>query len=170
MNWTDEPATWKQLKFLKQCGYQLERRLTKIEAAVLISRYNGHPEGLPVQNEGQETIQAQHLRRAVDAARRELAERGKGQTDLEQAVAERQEFWLDTCRGAAHLKSGCMQVLELYRTHGCLFTEPTRKQVQDILDALDAAMPLWDQEHPELFYQALKLNFPELCKQAGLRA
>ena len=169
MIWSDEPATWKQLKFLKGCGYQPVHRLTKIEAATLIGRYQGHPEMLSVQNEVTETIKAHHLRRAVETAKREVLERGRGHTEVERTLAERQEFWVDTFRGSAHLKSGCTQVLELYRTQGCLFSEPTRKQVQDILDALDAALPLWDQEHPELFYEALKLNFPELRKQAGLK-
>jgi hypothetical protein len=30
------------------------------------------------------------------------------------------------------------------------------------LDALDAAMGSWDRDYPQLFYQALELNFPEL--------
>ena len=169
MDWSNEPATWKQLKFLKSCGYEAGHRLTKTEAAVIIGRYQGHPEALAVQNDVQETVKAHHLRRAVENAKREVMERGRGHTEVERTIAERQEFWVDTFRGSAHLKSGCNQVLELYRTHGCLFSEPTRKQVQDILDALDAAMPVWDQEHPELFYEAMNLNFPELRKQPGLK-
>jgi len=35
-------------------------------------------------------------------------------------------------------------------------------QAQVILDALDAAMGSWDTDYPQLFYQALELNFPEL--------
>jgi hypothetical protein len=37
--------------------------------------------------------------------------------------------------------------------------------VQVVLEALDAAMPLWDRDHPELFYQALELNFPQLVRR-----
>jgi hypothetical protein len=37
--------------------------------------------------------------------------------------------------------------------------------VQHILDALDSAAPFWDKEHPELFYQTLQLNFPELVRR-----
>ena len=80
------------------------------------------------------------------------------------AKDDRQEFWLSTCRGTTRIQSASGQMLELYRQHGCLFCEPTPKQVQDILDALDLAMPRWEKEHPELFYQALKLNFPELVR------
>jgi anaerobic selenocysteine-containing dehydrogenase len=76
--------------------------------------------------------------------------------------ARRQEFWLDTCRGVAHVHSGCVQVQHLYRKHGCRFAEPTLAQVRGILDALDGAMPQWESNHPELFYQTLELSFPEL--------
>jgi hypothetical protein len=76
--------------------------------------------------------------------------------------AKRQEFWLDTCTGVAHLHLACAQILELYRKHGCRFTLPTLEQVRGILDALDRAMPKWESEHPELFYQTLELSFPEL--------
>jgi hypothetical protein len=76
--------------------------------------------------------------------------------------AKRQEFWLDTCRGVAHMHVACAQVQELYRKHGCRFNAPTQQQVRDILDALDRAMPQWESEHPELFYQTLELSFPDL--------
>jgi hypothetical protein len=76
--------------------------------------------------------------------------------------AKRQEFWLDTCRGMAHLQVSCAQIQSLYRKHGCRFAEPTLGQVQGILDALDRAVPAWEREHPELFYQTLELSFPEL--------
>jgi hypothetical protein len=76
--------------------------------------------------------------------------------------ARRQEFWLDTCRGVAHVQIACAQVQNLYRKHGCRFAEPTLEQIRGILDALDRAMPQWEREHPELFYQTLELSFPEL--------
>jgi hypothetical protein len=76
--------------------------------------------------------------------------------------ARRQEFWLDTCRGVSHIQLVCAQVQELYRKHGCRFAEPTLQQVGGILDALDGAMPKWESEHPELFFQTLELSFPEL--------
>src|SRR5215831_5876877 len=75
---------------------------------------------------------------------------------------KRREFWLDTCRGFAHVKFACAQIQELYRKHGCRFAEPTVEQIRGILDALDGAMPNWEKEHPELFYQTLELSFPEL--------
>ena len=79
--------------------------------------------------------------------------------------AERQEFWVNTCREVIHMLSASPTVLELYQKHGCRFTAPGRQQVQDILDALDLAMPNWEKEHPELFYQTLELNYPELVRR-----
>jgi hypothetical protein len=58
-----------------------------------------------------------------------------------------------------------VQIFELYQNHGCRFFSPNREQVQEILDALDVALPLWDKDHPELFYQTLELNFPTLAKR-----
>ena len=80
-------------------------------------------------------------------------------------MARRQEFWLNTCRESAQLGAGSMQARELYRKHGCLFCEPTRVQVQEILNALDAALPFWDRDDPQLFFQTLALNFPELARR-----
>lgn len=82
--------------------------------------------------------------------------------DAPREAAKRQEFWLDTCRGLAHVQVGCAQVQKLYRKHGCRFVAPTPEQVRGVLDALDHAMPKWEKEHPELFYQTLELSFPEL--------
>jgi len=164
MDFIDEPATWKQLRDLNRCGYQPDRRLTKDEASRLISKFRGEPAA----ERAAEKAQA----RPTPNARQvflSVATGGEGHNGgtSEQYVPskdERQEFWLSTCRGTTRIPCATRQVLELYRKHGCLFCEPTPKQVQDILDALDCAMPRWEKEHPELFYQALKLNFPELVR------
>jgi hypothetical protein len=164
MNWTDQPATWKQLRQLKRCGYEPGHRLSKSEASVLITRLGGQDpdpqtdepsSGAPLA-----VSETPHdFRAAVEQAK---------QAPL--TINERQQFWLDTCRGNTNLRTARSLVLELYRKHGCLFAEPTHKQVQDILDALDAAMPSWDRDHSELFYDALGLNYPELRKQRGLNS
>lgn len=168
MDFVDEPATWKQLRFLSRCGYQPDHRLTRHEASRLISNFRGEPESEVryVENVVAPTTNAYHFRLTVENKLAAVAGAGKDgpPTDLESAKIQRQEFWLSTCRGTTKIQSASKQVLELYRQHGCLFCEPTHKQVQDILDALDSAMPSWDKDHPELFYQALKLNFPELVR------
>ena len=79
-----------------------------------------------------------------------------------QSTPNRQEFWLDTCREVNQMHLGSAQVQEFYRKHGCRFAPPTPAQVCGILDALDGAMPYWEKDHPELFYQTLELSFPEL--------
>jgi hypothetical protein len=60
------------------------------------------------------------------------------------------------------MQSPSLQVFDLYRTYGCRFTAPTQEQVEEIVNALDGAMLFWDRDYPQLFYQALELNFPEL--------
>ena len=171
MDFLDEPATWKQLRFLSRCGYRPDHRLTKHEASRLISNFRGEPESevKSVESVAAPTANAYQFRLCVENKLEAVAGAGKEgpPNDLESAKIQRQEFWLSTCRGSTchgttTIQAASKQVLELYRKHGCLFCEPTHKQVQDILDALDSAMPLWDRDHPELFYQALKLNFPEL--------
>ncbi len=168
MDFVDEPATWKQLRYLSRCGYHPDHRLTKHEASRLISNFRGEPESQEkaVENHVAPTANAYQFRLSVENASEAVAGAGKDgpRTDLESAQIQRQEFWLSTCRGTTKIQSASKQVLELYRKHGCLFCEPTLKQIQDVLDALDSAMPHWDKEHPELFYQALELNFPEIVR------
>ena len=76
----------------------------------------------------------------------------------------RLEFWADTCRDVTDMRIASKEVIDLYREHGCRFCAPTHQQVQNVLDALDSAMPHWEKEHRELFYQTLELNFPELVR------
>ena len=56
-------------------------------------------------------------------------------------------------------------MIELYRKFGCRYDPPTQRQVQEILEALDPAMPFWDRDHPELFFQTLELNHPGLLRR-----
>jgi hypothetical protein len=55
-------------------------------------------------------------------------------------------------------------VLELHRQYGWQFLAPSPAQVQQVVDALDSAMPFWDRDHLGLFYQTLQLNFPDLLR------
>ncbi len=79
---------------------------------------------------------------------------------------ERPEFWTNTCRELTQMHATSEKAIELYRKYGCRFCEPTRAQVEEVLKALDSAMPQWDSTHPELFYQTLELNFPELVRRS----
>jgi len=126
------------------------------EVLVRPGRLQGAPRDKPAISLSPQ-LAASHLRKAVQNAERE------GLRDkLEVALHHRREFWMDTCREPLCMRAASPQVMELHRRHGCRFTAPTARQVQFILNALDAAVPDWDSEHPELFYQTLELNFPEL--------
>jgi hypothetical protein len=86
-------------------------------------------------------------------------------TDAALGLIEREEFWADTCREVTQMQHQSPQAMNLYRKFGCRFCPPGRRQIQDILSALDAAVPGWEKEHPELFYQTLELNYPELVRR-----
>ena len=112
-------------------------------------------------------MHAYRLRTAVETAKHALAHAPNApnvRADLVAAKNQRQEFWLDTCRDVKQMRITSVHVMELYQAYGCRLSEPIASQVQDILDALDPAMPLWDRDHPELFYQTLELNFPQLAR------
>ena len=100
------------------------------------------------------------LRQAVESARRE------GRRDKVLPAAHRRlQFWTDACREVLVMQAPCSQVLELHQRHGCRFCVPAPRQIEYILDALDAALPAWDREHPELFFTTLELNYPELLRR-----
>ena len=88
------------------------------------------------------------------------------QADSVGAVVEREEFWADTCRETTEMQHRCQAAMDLYRKYGCRFCPPGKQQIQYVLNALDAAVPAWEKEHPELFYQTLELNYPELVRRA----
>ena len=81
------------------------------------------------------------------------------------SVIAREDFWADTCREITQMQHASPEVVELYRKFGCRFCPPGRQQILDILSALDAAVPRWELEHPELFFQTLELNHPEMLKR-----
>jgi len=173
MNWKDEPATEDQLGHLRRLGYEPEGPITRGEAAQIIGDFDaGSASRIPLrENKLSEitTFSALHFRLTVENAKLALAalagrENQSCRHAFETALAERQEFWADTCSDADKMHLVSMQVLALYKKHGCRFSVPTPEQVQAILDTLDAALPLWDRDHPELFYQTLELNFPDLLR------
>jgi hypothetical protein len=105
------------------------------------------------------------LRRAVECAQDAAGAGSPGAREvLEVARSQRQQFWMDTCREVKEMRAASTPVLDLHRQYGCRFFAPSFGPVQQILDALDSAMPFWDRDHRELFYQTLELNFPELLR------
>ncbi len=173
MNWADEPATETQLGHLGQLGYRPAAALTKGEAARLISWFERHRANPSSPGEAALHEKAEpeaYLLRIAVASRKRTPTSAQGQTldafqqELHLALERRQEFWLDTCREVTQMRQPSNQVLELYKQHGCRFFPPKRLEAQEILDALDSAMPSWDIEHPAPFYQTLELNFPQLVR------
>ena len=170
MAWTDEPATETQLSHLRQFCYEPDHPLTKGEASRLISDFEADPNGRStlVENDTPELtkLSAHHFRVAVERAKRAVAEAAAEEMQNPQhvlalAIAERQDFWVDTCSDTEKMHLVPTQVSALYKRYGCQFALPRHEQVQAILDVLDSAMPLWDRDYPELFYATLELNFPE---------
>jgi hypothetical protein len=95
----------------------------------------------------------------------ELATDGRPASPVQPlSKTQRDEFWADTCREVTQMQHGSQKVIELYRKYGCRFCTPTRDQVRHVLNALDSAIKSWENDHPELFYQTLELNFPELVR------
>jgi len=174
VDWQNEPATWKQLRYLKQHGYKPDRHLTKTAAAELIQSMGGPvlaeapgPEVLLPQMPKQDAFL---LRQEIDRSARAVSDARtdnihRAEQDLAIAISRRQTFWLDTCRDPTRMQAACGQVLDFYRKYGCQFDAPTNKQVQEVLTALDSAVPFWDRDHPALFYQTLELNFPHLLRR-----
>jgi hypothetical protein len=89
-----------------------------------------------------------------------------GQADTAVGVLEREEFWADTCREVTQMQHQSHPAIDLYCKYGCRFCPPGRQQIQYVLSALDAAVPGWEKEHPELFFQTLELNYPELIRHS----
>lgn len=94
---------------------------------------------------------------------------GEGKAAQPNAISvliEREDFWADTCRETNQMQHPSHEVVELYRQYGCRFCTPGRQQIQCVLTALDSAAAGWEKAHPELFFQTLELNYPELVKRS----
>src|SRR5262245_64734068 len=96
----------------------------------------------------------------------ELATHGRPDSSV-QATPKipREQFWTDTCREVTQMQHSSQKIIDLYSKYGCRFCTPSSQQVHHILNALDSAISSWETQHPELFYQTLELNFPELVRR-----
>ena len=84
--------------------------------------------------------------------------------DLANAKESRVFFWEATITNEAGYEY-CPQYYDLHHDYGYRFKVPTKKQIQSILDAQDAASATWDTEMPEVFFETLELNFPKLRRK-----
>jgi hypothetical protein len=174
MDWPEEPATEQQLMRLQSFGYVVAQPLTVIEAARLIREYQRHPSRRAYFLSGTGSKPEPPTLRMPKA---DLEQRSGCSLFPDQAepapvenvrvyasVAAREDFWSDTCREIREMHLRSVEVIEFNQKHGCRFVPPTHEQVRYVLNALDTAVPDWEDGHPELFYQTLELNFPELLR------
>lgn len=127
-----------------------------------------HPIGATELSESTKSI-AHRLRQAAEEAKQKLAANPEGpnvRADAASTVNARLDFWMDACRDVKEMRLGSVHVMELYQNYGCRYLTPTPAQAQELLGALDGALPTWDREHPELFFQTLELNFPHLVRRS----
>jgi hypothetical protein len=161
MDRREQPATEIQVRRLQQLGYRFEHPLNREEAMRLIR-----------EREAQHgSSKAFDLKKNIESLKLSLAaalssEEEPLRTKLELLRSQRREYWVNSCREPTKMIDTCSQALELYMKFGCRFTVPNSEQAQEVLDALDAAMPDWEADHPELFYNTLELNFPMLLRHA----
>ncbi len=190
MDWEEEPATQQQLFRLQEYGFVPACTLTVTQAARLIRQFSKHPrQAVAAGRDAQQAVaappkppppprqvdvsesakaHAHRLRLGVQAARRLMEANPDGpnvRADYYASISARRDFWHDTCREQRDMLIGTVQVLELHQEFGVHFFTPTEAEVQELLDALDHALPMWEWDHPELFYQTLRLNFPSLARQ-----
>jgi len=187
MDWPDEPASEQQVVRLKSLGCVPTAHLTMTEAARLIRQYQkslrqtgsipslkpsasnapANPAVSATLSESARNMAHRLHETAANAKHAMAVAPGAAnvRADVVAAIAARVEFWLDTCREVREMQIATVQVYELHHDYGHRLFAPTREQVQEVLDALDVGIPLWDKEHPDLFYKTLELNFPNLVRK-----
>ncbi len=194
MNWADEPATEQQVAQLRTLGFNLARPLTLTEAANLIRQYKRQRSHRvpPVALQNREMEQATanvsvspnppapkdlprrrfelctHPPQQVPGAAGHVGDACPSPASVQDSGspdAPRVDFWLDIFREVKDMRVASVKVFELRLKHGAHFLLPSREQAQDILDALDNALPNWERDNPEFFFQTLELNFPELIQR-----
>jgi hypothetical protein len=151
--WRDEPATEKQVDFLRRFGWRPDGPLTKGQASDLIEQFQGDEGRREIlwQNDAKE--EAYRLHSEVEAARSDP------DLDLQDAIQVRLDWWLSVFNVG---ECGSQLGLDLWESYAKHFDPPTPEQAQAILSGLDEASPNWDKEHPRLFFETLELNHPEL--------
>ena len=192
--WEGDPATAKQLNYLKGFGYTPDAPMTKGEASQLITAFKKDParQELKCQLEQQAAEQADDyedkhtawcLHEAVLDAARYLRDAEKSlrnadkedraecreeikewKEDLKDSVEHRVDFWLDTFR-LSPKSCDSSQWADLYEQCGQYFKTPPRKQVKEILEALDNHTPDWDKDKAVSFFLTLKDSFPALVRK-----
>jgi len=183
MNWRDDPATEKQISYLNQFNYVPDRPLTKGEASDLIEQFSEDPKRQEIRDEKQSAryeheledrernlasylhVEHEEAKQAVNSAERGDITDAKDY--LHDKEEERLSFWRDTFQDHPEEMENASQkqAVKLYISNGYRLKKPSNKQIQKILDALDADSATWDRDTPEYFFQTLEFNFPELLRK-----
>jgi len=100
------------------------------------------------------------IRFEVSCYKDELTDSKEEMKDYER---QRLEFWKDTFRSDP--EDECAAQLDLYEKYGQYFKMPTNKEVTDILDACDKALPTWDKTNVSAFFATYQNSFPDRVKQ-----
>ncbi len=194
-DWRSDPASDAQKLWLTDFGLSPAPKLTKGEASDLITRLRNDPDALAIsdanrkEREEREEQQRQafpsyYLRqdvieaeKAIREAEQNLAEAdaediengelilNEAKEELKSAWSARQEFWRGTFDKFGATEDYFEATESLYAQFGHYFKEPSRKQISEILDALDAASSDWDLHEPHAFYATMKSNFPNTVRR-----
>ena len=185
MDWPDEPASEQQVMHLKNLGVSATPNLTMTAAArlirqlrqagpaassrPLISASSWRASGQA--NEGDHALSPRNAGQTTNRTGAATPQISNAAAEPAATMASRVEFWLDTCRDIREMQVASVKVYEFHHSYGYRWLAPTSEQAQEILDALDAAIPSWENDHPELFYKTLELNYPTLIRpvQSGAK-
>lgn len=170
-SWRAGPASQKQLKYLNQLGHVPDLPITKGEASRLIEAFEADAEGLHRRDEAwvraqraaalsYDTRTAWVLHEALNTAQGQLE--NADQAKVWECQRNRMAFWKNTF--SAGDSDDTSQCLGLWEEFGRRYKEPSGKQINLVLEALDARTPDWDRFAPESFFHTLKKNFPELLR------
>ena len=135
MSWDSEPATEKQLNYLKLFGYEPDQPLTKQVAHDLIDKFEEDPERRRIRGENQARESAvyekerrenlaYYLHTDCDTLAKALAnasdkeDRFYAKDELKLKQDERIEFWKDTFRDVGDRKGESLQACPLFQRSG----------------------------------------------------
>jgi hypothetical protein len=182
ITWRKAPAHVEQLAFLARFGYPLEGRLTRGRASDLIVEIVDDAARwelvIPDKPAGKVNPQARKCKAyrahedctaAIEKLRNaNLDEMGTAKAALALALKKRLQFWRQRFRDfwAGDAYADWIQATDLYSNYGRRFKLPTAEQITRVLSALDEKRPNWDRDYPQLFFETLELNYPELIRPA----
>lgn len=157
-------------------GLKSERDKAKLEMAGKVAELSAVQKKLELTNDEGERVSLQeeieNIQEEIESSKSDLTDYPDNlkdaQDDLKFRVSSRVKFWKATFKEdwvlgdeEADLIDFSDTIDRLYSEYGRYFKVPTNKQITEILEALDTALPDWDKNQPHSFYSTLKASFPE---------